>query len=391
MNLIIKGISLLITILVYLQISFLNLNLGTVYYVLLIIPFLYLLLISKRFKFNFLMVWFSLSCLISILLNDIPDLFQPYQRFGIFIIIVGLIGPLINNSLFFRLRILIGNMLNNAILSLVIFSFIGISLGLPFMLGRGGFTGFFNHSMMLGPMSSLAILISLHKAQISENRKIYWFFLGLASLAFITCVAAGSRSALLAGLLGSSFFFYKLNQDKLTRFVRIIVGLIAFGVFSFPIWEPFTERLMEKIVYSEDQGDALVTRSFLWDMRISEFKSSPVIGVGFASVDPKISIKFNEEDGKVEPGSSWLAILSMTGLLGFIPILILLVKYLIFLLNDRIFPVRSAFLGGMMLLFVVHMMAEGYVLSAGSGLFFYFWLTLGVIDGIQTDVKLSHL
>jgi len=26
------------------------------------------------------------------------------------------------------------------------------------------------------------------------------------------------------------------------------------------------------------------------------------------------------------------------------------------------------------------MMAEGYVFSAGSGLFFYFWLTMGIIE-----------
>lgn len=326
------------------------------------------------------MVFFTLIGIFSILLNDIPSFFQSPQRFGIFIIVVGLIGPFIYNSALFRFRLFLGNMLNKAILLMVILSFIGIVAGLPSMVGRGGFAGLFNHSMMLGPMASVAVLVALFEAHLAVIKKKYWFFIVLASLSFITCVAAGSRSALLACLAGSIFFYYKLNQGKITRFVRIILMVVILGIFSFPLWEPFTERMMEKIAYSEDQGDALVTRSGLWEMRMIEFQSSPWIGVGFAAVDIDTSTKFSEEDGKVEPGSSWLAILSMTGLLGFLPILILIINNIIVLIKDREYPIFSALLGGLLVLFIVHMMAEGYVLSAGSGLFFYFWLILGNIE-----------
>lgn len=330
-------------------------------------------------------MFFIFISFLSIVLNDIPDFFKPYQRFGIFIIVVGLIGPFIYNSALHRFRLVLGNMLNNAILFMVILSFIGIVAGLPIMVGRGGFAGLFNHSMMLGPMAAIAILVALHEAHLAFNKRKYWFFMILAAMAFITCVAAGSRSALLAGLAGSIFFYYKLNQGKITRFVRIIFVIISLGILSFPVWEPFTERMVEKIAYSEDQGDALVTRAGLWEMRLNEFKSSPFVGVGFAAVDTGKSTKFSQEDGRVEPGSSWLALLSMTGLLGFIPILILIGRYISYLFKDDKNPIFSAFLGGLLLLFIVHMMAEGYVLSAGSGLFFYFWLTMGIIQVVKSN------
>jgi hypothetical protein len=77
----------------------------------------------------------------------------------------------------------------------------------------------------------------------------------------------------------------------------------------------------------------------------------------------------------------------MTGFLGFIPIFILMIKSGIFVFKDKYEPLSSAFLGGMFLLFIVHMFAEGYVLSAGSGLFFYFWLTVGMIEAYRVSVK----
>lgn len=325
------------------------------------------------------MLFFLVAAFLSIAFNKIPVFFQPYQRFAIFIIVMGLIGPLIFNNQLIKFRIQLGNMLNNSILIMVVLSFIGIAAGLPTMIGRGGFAGLFNHSMMLGPMSAIAIIVALHKAYLSGNRNKYWFFILLAAIAFVTCVAAGSRSALLGGIAGSLFFYYKLNQGKITRFVRVVLVIVSLGILSFPVWEPYTERMMEKITYSEEKGDALVTRTALWEMRIKEFRSSPWLGVGFAAVDTEISTKFQEKDGKVEPGSSWLAILSMTGILGLVPILFLVLSNIVFLIRDDSDPASSAIVGGIFFLFIVHMIAEGYALSAGSGLFFYFWLTMGTI------------
>lgn len=327
------------------------------------------------------MLWLVFAGYLSIILNDIPSFFKPYQRFIAFIFVMGLIGPFIRNSALNIFRTKLFSLLNQGVTILVTLSFFGIAAGLPTMVGRGGFSGFFNHSMMLGPMASIGMLTAIHNAYITPKKKKRWLFLGIAALAFVTSVAAGSRSALLAGVAGAVFYYYKTNQGNVTRFIRVIIVIIAIGIFSFPLWEPYTERIMGKMDYSEQHGDLLVTRTVIWEMRVREFRSSPIIGVGFASVDSSIlDNRFDANEGRVEPGSSWLAVLSMTGLLGFIPLLLLTLKYIRFLFKEKNDRIHAAFLGSLLFLFIVHMMAEGYVLSAGSGLFFYFWLIMGNIE-----------
>jgi len=73
----------------------------------------------------------------------------------------------------------------------------------------------------------------------------------------------------------------------------------------------------------------------------------------------------------------------MVGLFGFVPFILIIAGYLKFVFKDKTNPTNSAFPGGLLFLFIVHMMAEGYVLSAGSGLFFYFWLVMGNIEIIR--------
>ncbi len=61
-----------------------------------------------------------------------------------------------------------------------------------------------------------------------------------------------------------------------------------------------------------------------------EFESSPLIGVGFDAIDLNLSSAsggYDKDSGMVESGSSWLIILSMTGLIGAIllfPVLLVL-------------------------------------------------------------------
>lgn len=383
MNLFIKFLSGLIAFNFIILVWSFDLKLGFFYYGLIFISIVLLILKFGKVHFNLFMSWIVVAGFFSILLNEIPIFFRPIERFFSFILVVSLIGPFIRNSALERFRFDLFNTINFLIVALVIFSFVGISIGLPTMVGRGGFAGLFNHSMMLGPMSAISILICLSWAHSSISVKRRWLFFAFASFSFITCVAAGSRSALLAGVAGVLFYYFKINQGKLTRFVRIIFFVLFIVITSFPLWESYTERIIGKMAYSADQGDLLYTREALWTISILEFKKSPIYGVGFASVDTSINDKFNEEGGTIEPGSSWLVVLSMLGLLGSFPMFFLLFSYLKFLFYDKVWIVNSSFLGGLLVLMVVHMMAEGYVFSAGSGLFFIFWLIMGLIEQMK--------
>ncbi|MDP2455208.1 MULTISPECIES: hypothetical protein [unclassified Kaistella] len=99
--------------------------------------------------------------------------------------------------------------------------------------------------------------------------------------------------------------------------------------------------------------------------------------------DNDFSIGFDSDSGKVEPGSSWLALLSMTGIAGFILIVFIFLSALIYLFKNKNDYIISGILGSLLLFFMIHMSAEGYILAAGSLLFFYIWLLLGVIEGYK--------
>lgn len=366
------------------QSSFLEINLGNFYYLSVFGVFIVLLLFGKDIKFNLWLMLFLLIAFLSITFNQIPLFFRPYERFVIFVLVVGLIGPMVSSSAFNSYRRNLWDMLNLVILAMVILSFLGITFGLSSMYGRGGYAGFFNHSMMLGPMSALAVLVAMGKIHGSNYKIQKVVFILLASISFITCVAAGSRSALLGCIGGVVFFSYKIYEGRIIIFLRVILVILSLGLLSFPLWEKYTARLTEKMVYGSDQGDLLVTRAALWQSRFEEFKSSPLIGVGFASIDTKSSQGFNKIDGKIEPGSSWLAILSMTGLLGFISIFAILIQNFAFVISNGGDSINKGILGAMLVFFVLHMTAEGYALSAGSGLFFYFWLIMGNIQSFKS-------
>lgn len=368
----------LITSIIIIRISSLEFEIGNFYYGILAFAFFALLFLGKKFRFNYLMIWFVLAAFISILFNEIPMFFRPYERFIAFLLVMGLIGPLVGNTKLHQFREKLFKAINIILVIMVIISFMGIAAGLSSMVGRGGFTGLFSHSMILSPMSAIAMFVAFNWAQKTKNNKNRWIYLSIAVLSFLTCLAAGSRIALLGGFAGALFYYYKINQGKLTRFIRIVIVIVVFGILSFPLWQSYTERIMGKMAYAEQQGNVLVTRMNIWQTRINEFKSSPVVGVGFASTN--INTAIDKTEGRVEPGSSWLAILSMIGILGFVPFLILTLQYIIFLFGHKTDPQNTAFLGGILFLFIVHMMAEGYVLSAGSGMFFYFWLVMGIIE-----------
>jgi len=367
---------------VLIQNSYLEVNLGYGYYALFFGILCLLLLAGNNFRFNIFVFSLVVACYVSILFNDIPDFFLPKKRFAAFLMVIGLVGPLLKNDLliFFRQRLF--NVLNIAIVFMVIVSFITIVAGLSFTVNRSGISGLFAHSMTMGPMAAIAAIVCIDWSCTQNTKTGVCFFRGLAITAFIACVASGSRSALLGGILGVSFFLFKTSRKNPILYILNIALIAGCSFISFPLWKSFSGGLIEKMEYAEDQGDIFASRTYFWEARLREFESSPLIGVGFASVDPTLSETnaFDSTNGRVEPGSSWLAVLSMTGLAGFIPLVSLLLLQIANLLRRQTNSSDDTLYGALLFFFIVHMFAEGYIFSAGSGLFFYFWLLLGKID-----------
>jgi O-antigen ligase len=122
------------------------------------------------------------------------------------------------------------------------------------------------------------------------------------------------------------------------------------------------------------------SRADLWESRIAEFKSSPLLGIGVAMGTGSGSAV--EEDGtvRVEPGSSYLAVPAMTGALGTVSFGVALGMLLCGFAFARQKPTLDRDILNVVGVFLaIHGVAEGWVLAFGSPLGLIFWLWLGSV------------
>ena len=158
-----------------------------------------------------------------------------------------------------------------------------------------------------------------------------------------------------------------------TRFLKFTVLILFVAALTFPIWGNVLNGVIQKNEANLAEGSFIASREDKWNARISEFESSPIIGIGFAAVDPALDVV--GLGGTIEPGSSWLAVLSMSGIIG--GILFLSVFLSGYKACRKMHTDKDALLSGLLTLFAVHMIAEGYVFAAGSFLCYLLWLVVG--------------
>ena len=206
--------------------------------------------------------------------------------------------------------------------------------------------------------------------QLKSARK--WYYVAIAMLAATVLISA-SRTALMSAVAGGLMMIYQSNK-KNGRFVKVIMGILLVGMLTYPLWEGFTVGLQTKNEANVELG-AYGSRTEKWTARMEEFISSPLYGVGFAAQDPNGKDYYDTVTGTVEPGSSWLCILSMTGLIGFLLFVNIIKKPYQYLKNNPT-PYNSLLLG--LLVFIcTHMVSEGYIYAGGSALCFMAWLIFG--------------
>lgn len=375
----IKILALLVMITFFANNFVISLGLGSAYYAVFIGVLAIILLTGKRPHISFYMLGFIILALFSIWVNDIPYFFRPYERLVAFVVLVGLIGPFLQSPQLNMFKSQLFKIVNLSIVIVVSLSFVVLVVSPSLAsLGRGGFTGVFNHSMFMGPMAAISFLTCLYYATIANNSKKRLLFYGLSGISLIASLTAGSRAALISAILGALYFFYKINQQNLKQYFKIIFMMLTVVVLTFPLWKDYGERVVDKMAYAESEGSLIVTRSELWNRRVEEFNSSPLFGIGYSNDSSQSEEDLSIGEGQVEPGSSWLVVLSMTGIMGFLLFLFLQIK-IFKIVNKKRGSSYLYYLGGVFVFFIIHLVAEGYALSAGSGLFFYFWLVLGVI------------
>ncbi|WP_420552525.1 O-antigen ligase family protein [Tenacibaculum aiptasiae] len=331
-----------------------------------------LILMLNLFQFkirylNPLAILLIITTALSLLANNTPSFFQAESRWLAWLLIFIVFGPFMINSGFEFFRKKSFEWVIKICEIVGVGSFFWYLLGLP-NLGRGSFSGLTYHSMLLGPLAGIGFVSILHRLIYGKFKNKIWMFACLVLL-LITMLLSASRTALVACVFASLVSLYIRYKGKIILVLGFI-GLLAVLSFTFlGKTGKFTKSL-------ENKGSGN-SREFYWRDRISEFKSNPIFGNGFATL--KIGNKGVGDDGGVEPGTSWLAILSMTGIVGLLSFC-LLVLGIYFKLLKRVLKnkdIKMSLYLCVISFFLVSFISEGYVYASGSMLAMVFWLTMG--------------
>lgn len=332
---------------------------------------------------------------LNVIITNPDPVFQSWPRMCFFMIVFSLAAPLFKGVYiaYIRRGVLHGILLIAVIMAIGSFFcyFAGVNYmknqfngdeisAEQYMGSAGAFGGLTNQSIVLGLFSGLSAIYMFYRAnKYPENKKKYWICIGVLML---TLLFAASRSGLLSTLSGLFIMLYQKYENK-ANFVKIVLAIVIGAMLTFPLWEGATEGMMKKQNRKHDSEAKYGSRSEKWEARMAEFSNSPVFGVGFSAQDPNGKDSYDKKRGIVEPGSSWLCILSMTGIIGFIFVVLIIVKPFFYLINNPS-PYNTLLLG-LLVFFMVAFIAEGYIYAGGSALCFIAWLVIGCANDARAE------
>lgn len=236
------------------------------------------------------------------------------------------------------------------------------------------FSGFCDQPMWLAAAAAVSTIFCAYLV-FEQKKKLmqqYFYIILLLCSIYVTMIT-GSRSAFLAAMCAMCVVLYLLVKNK-ARLIKYVISAAAVALVLSPI---FLNRktfgaMMAKQEYQEQTGGT--SRDELWNDRMTEFKSSPLIGVGFGAH----GVGDDKEVSTVETGGGWISILAQTGILGLV-----LAISIIFKACTPIRKIRQD--NSMMVIyaayffFIVHSIVEGYMFQGGWYLCPIFWMVIGLL------------
>ncbi|ROS85477.1 O-antigen ligase domain-containing protein [Muribaculaceae bacterium Isolate-039 (Harlan)] len=344
----------------------------------------------RRKSIDTKMTLFLIACALSIVMGYPAPQFNSWARFSLFILVIASVFPWFGSDLMYNFRKSIFQ------IYLIFIIIIGVSAPLCYVLGInymtrygykvdylsgqvGWFGGLTGHSMILGPICALSATyltyLIFHNSWGSKMK----YLLVLAVLSSVCgAFVSASRGASIATILGIIITIYFCNRDRFSKVISRICVLVLFAFIFQSVYEPFLENVMKKQEANEDSGGTFSSRKSRWMHRVEEFGTEPIFGIGFASVDLKYDEEYDSRTGVIEPGTSWLAILSMTGIFGAGCFLAIFVPTIVKLYRMSIIIDDAQLCFALLSVFVFHMITEGYIFAGGNFLCIMFWLTLGL-------------
>lgn len=315
-----------------------------------------------------LLIWI----LISSIANSVYD-----WRIASFWLLIICVTPAISSEKLYILRKAVMYMICVFIPFVTILNLYAYSSGINYYLilnegyNKLQFSGFMTEPLWLGcitGMSNVAITFFFFN-QKSERKSIFYCLFVLLILSVYLTIVSGSRASLLSSVLGMGgiAFFYVENKKQ---FFKYFLAAVLFTVVLMPFFQSGSEVMSHKF---ETQTLSENSRSLLWLQRLNEFYSSPIWGIGFATIHRWGRVI----TGTIETGSGWLTVLSQTGIVGasFFVVFFKRIKknlYIIKSSNDLIL-----FFGVFVFLTALSFF-EGFIYTIGYVPCFMFWLILGI-------------
>jgi hypothetical protein len=302
------------------------------------------------------------------------------------VIMMWAIGPIActQHACRFRRHMLRG--LSIAFVMITLISAIWWLAGIP-NLGHGNFTGVMWHSLLLGPIAAYVAILALSR----------WLTLGssqwlvLYGLSAVVVLLSSSRAAL-ASMAFGTFVVTALRIKKQFAFSALVmVAVLLLVAMPSTVLGLLGQILPGELTTGLAAKSWNHSRELHWEARWNEFTSSPLTGVGFVSAWEG-TVGVDGESGAVETGSSYLAILSMTGYLGAIACALLsasLAMRLAFCWRKLADVIRLEFCG-LAGFWAVHLGAEGYIYAVGSILALTFWLWMGCLNDFLNEAEVAR-
>lgn len=360
------------------------------YYGLLISGAIYTLL--KVNWVNWLPVSFFLVCALSIFAGNPDPVFNSWMRWALFGLLLLTVFPVFDSHILFQQRYTAAKYMLAILTFTSVGSFFAYFMGINYMTKAfvsygvtsidaiGWFGGLTYQSMTLGPICAITLtLMTWILLTKNLSRKYSIIIICFAVMSLCCMLMTASRSANIAGLTGVLSIVFLKYKNRLGKMIKILAAILLVGMIFSPIISPFANNLIKKQEANISHGSIFSSREERWQHRIDEFCENPLFGQGFSAINPKYSDEFMKSTGIVETGTSWLAILSMTGIIGFSLFLTLVIttcKKLWNLIRFRD-DFRSILLLGILAVFFAHFVAEGYVFAAGGAMAYLFWLYFG--------------
>lgn len=237
------------------------------------------------------------------------------------------------------------------------------------------FSGFCDQPMWLAAAAAVATIYCAYLvfSQQKKTKKKKYVYMALLLCSIYVTMISGSRSAFLAAIGATCVALYLLVKSK-GRLIKYIIGSAVVAMALSPVL--FSRKTMGAMLakqeYQEEVGQT--SRDAIWADRMVEFKSSPLIGVGFGAH----GVGTEKNVSRVETGGGWISILSQTGIIGLVLALSIIFK--------AFTPIRKIRQDNSMIciyaayfFFIVHSIVEGYMFQGGWYLCLIFWMVIGLL------------